>query len=341
MSTLRNSTLLGTFYCIFSALGYTAFNICLRFVSDKEDSAWINSVQASVGAGVFGIYMAWQAARGSRALPPWKELLALLVLGLVTQAGGVLTIWGMSVVGVGITGTLQMGVMLAASAILGRIVLGEGVSWQQWAAIAMITVAVVFFSTGAQSAGEAAPGTAAPLRVLLGIAAGVLGGLAFAVLTVGIRKTVTTTTSPEAVVFLINLMGVVAFGPWCVYRLGLDALIHTPPCDLGAMLAAGAMNLIGFLMITKSLQMIAVVRVNVINNGLVSVLTVLAGIALFAEPCNRDILFGIVLSIAGTLMISLVASPQEAADGAKETIDNTTEECARENPTPRSGSFLP
>jgi drug/metabolite transporter (DMT)-like permease len=335
MTDTRHSTILGTLYCVLSALGYVAFNVCLRFVSDKEDSVWINSVQASVGAGVFGVYLAWQAARGRPALPPWRELLALSAIGLVTQIGGILTIWAMSVVGVGITGTLQMGVMLAVSAILGRIVLGELVSWRQIAAIAMITLAIVFFSMGAQSAGEATPDKVTPLRVLLGIAAAVLGGVAFAVLTVGIRKTVTTTTSPEAVVFLINVMGVVAFGPWCVYWLGPDALIHTPLRDFGVMVAAGFMNLVGFLMITISLKLIPVVHVNVINNGLVSALTVLAGIAMFAEPWNRDIALGILLSIVGTLLISLVPPAEDAAaDGVEKQVDDTTEILSHENPPP-------
>lgn len=324
----------GTIYCVLSALGYTAFNVCLRSVSNKEDSAWINCVQASVGASVFGVYLALQAAHGRRVLPPWRQLLALLALGLVTQVGGVLTIWAMSIVGVGITGTLQMGVMLAASAILGRIVLGERVSWRQIAAIAMITISIVFFSTGAQSASESALETVAPLRVLMGIAAGVLGGMAFAVLTVGIRKTVTTTTSPEAIVFLVNFVGVAVLGPWCVYQLGPDALIHTPLRDLSVMLTAGAMNLFGFFMVTKSLQMITVVRVNVINNGLVSVLTVLAGIALFAEEWNWDIALGIVLSISGTLLISLVASSEEAADGVEKQAVSAAEGFAYENPAP-------
>lgn len=343
MTDTRNSSTLGTLYCALSALGYTAFNICLRFVSDKADSTWINTVQASVGAAVFGVYLAWQASRGRRALPPLKDTLALLALGLITQAGGVLTIWSMSIVGVSITGTLQMGVMLAASAVLGLIVLGERVSWGQVAAIVMITASVIFFSTGAQLAGEAAVGQPArhsvtPLWALLGIGAGVLGGLAFAVLTVGIRKTVTDTSSPEAVVFLINFMGVAAFGPWCIYHLGLDGMIHTPPRDLGVMLAAGAMNLAGFLMVTMSLQKITVVRVNVINNGLVSALTVVAGIALFAEPWNRDIAIGILLSIAGTLLISL-STP--AADSAVKKQTAAIEGFSHEDSTPGSGPFLP
>ena len=69
-----------------------------------------------------------------------------------------------------------------------------------------------------------------PARILLGIAAGILAGLAFAVLTVGIRKTVTGNTSPQAIVFLINLMGVVVFGP--VERVSVgrsDAACKPPP----------------------------------------------------------------------------------------------------------------
>ena len=333
MAAVRNSSSLGTFYCILSAVAYTAYNVCLRGVSDKQDSAWVNCVQASVGASVFGLYLVWQAAHGRRALPPWKDLLALIVLGLVTQLGGVLMVWSMAIVGVGVTGTLQMGVMLAASAVLGWIVLGERVSSPQMAAIVLITVSVVFLSAGAQSSADAAPDPTAsnepavaggdavgPFRVLAGIAAGALAGLAFAALTVGIRKTVGDKTSPEAIVFLISAMGVAALGPWCVYQLGLPTLLRTPPSHLGVMLAAGAMNLVGFLLVTKSLQMTTVVRVNVLNNGLVMVLTVVAGIAWFAELWNRDIAIGILLGVVGAVLISLTTAAEAGADAVENQV---------------------
>ena len=141
---------IGTIYCLLAPLAYTAYNLCLRGVSDKYDSAWITCVQASVGVAVFGVYLAWRAFQGRRVLPPWKELLALLAIGLITQVGGTLAVWAMSVVGAGTTATLQMGVMLAGSALLGLVVLRERVSWQQIVAIAMIVIAVVFFSKGAR-----------------------------------------------------------------------------------------------------------------------------------------------------------------------------------------------
>ena len=70
VAVVRNASTLGTLYCTLSAIGYTAYNVCLREVSDKQDSAWGNCVQASVGAAVFGIYLIWQATHGRRALPP-------------------------------------------------------------------------------------------------------------------------------------------------------------------------------------------------------------------------------------------------------------------------------
>ena len=58
-------------------------------------------------------------------------MLAIIILGIVPRLGGVLLVLSMAIVGVGITGTLQMGVMLAAIAVLGRIVLGERVTRMQ------------------------------------------------------------------------------------------------------------------------------------------------------------------------------------------------------------------
>jgi drug/metabolite transporter, DME family len=319
MNTSRDLTRLGTFYCAFSAVTYTAYNVCLNDVSQLYDSAWINCVQAAVSAALVGIYLLWQAAHGRPALPPWKELVALLVIGLITQLGGVLLVWAMSVVGVAITTTLQTGGLLAASAILGLIVLGERVSWLQVMAILLITVSVVCISMGAGSTGEATASQLPPAKILLGIAAGLLAGLAFAVLTVGVRKAVTGNTSSLAVVFLINLMGVVALGPWSVYHLGIKTLVQTSPRDFAVMLGAGALNLVAFLLVTLSLKMISVVRFNVLNNGLTTALTAAVGIVLLAEPCNAVVLLGILLSIAGIVMISLVPPAADSLENASTT----------------------
>ena len=219
-------------------------------------------------------------------------------------------VWAMGVVGVGTTATLQMGVMLACTAILGRMVLGEPVSWQQVIAIVLIVAAVLSFSQGAQSVEQVAvEDIAVASKTLLGVAGGVLAGLAFAILVVGVRKAVTGETSPEAVVFLISLMGVAFMGPLCVFRLGIAALAQTPPQHLGMMLLAGLMNVVGFLLLTNALRLVPVVRVNVLNNALTMTLTVVAGIVFFAEPWNGHLGLGMALSMVGAILITLAPRP--------------------------------
>jgi drug/metabolite transporter (DMT)-like permease len=284
---------------------------------------------------VFGACLVYQAVKGQRVMPPWKELLSLVVIGLVTQVGGVLFLWAMTVVGVAVTATLQMGVMLAAAAVLGLIVLGERIFWQQVAAIVLITLSVIFFSWGASDSNQvSADGAAttagvsnsetastaasnvASVKVALGIATSILAGVAFAVLMVGVRKTVTGQTSPEAIMFLINAMGVIACGPWSAYLLGAGAIAEIGLYGLVVMLAAGVGNLAGFLLVTLSLRLITVVRVNVINNGLTTALSAAAGIIIFHEPWNGYVKIAMLLSIAGVLLISLVAPPEEQQTAA-------------------------
>ena len=79
------------------------------------------------------------------------------------------------------------------------------------------------------------------------------------------------------------------------------------------MLAVGLCNLLAFLLIAKALQLTGVVRVNVINNALTTALTVLAGIVIFAEPAKRELIVGIVLTLAGIVLIS-TAEAEEAKE---------------------------
>ena len=147
--------------------------------------------------------------------------------------------------------------------------------------------------------------------MLLGVASACFAGVAFAILTVGMRKTATEDTSPEAIVFFINVMGILFLGPWAAARLGLHGMLATSSRDLVVMLAVGVCNLLAFLLIAKALQWTSVVRVNVVNNALTTALTVLAGIVLFAEPANRELLIGILLTLVGIALISYTEGGEE------------------------------
>ncbi len=333
---------LGTFYCILAAASYTMMNICLRELSESCDPVWVNSVQALVGTTVFGVYLILSSVRGRSAWPPLAVAVGLMILGIITQLGGSSYQWSLGVIGLAVGNPLNMGVMLAASALLGLLILGERVSWRGIAAIVLITVSIFLLSRSAEATNQAmsvGDSTAAgadsqntygkeaatrseSLRIMMGIAAACFAGIAFAILTVGVRKTATENTAPEAIVFYINAMGVVFLGPWAVARLGLDGIMATSVRDYGVMLATGVFNLFGFLLVTKALQLTAVVRVNIINSALTTTLTVLAGIVIFAEPANRELVIGIVLTLIGMVLISTGGSVDDTFDPDHETASH-------------------
>ncbi|MBN2294108.1 MAG: DMT family transporter [Pirellulales bacterium] len=338
-------TALGTLYCILSAIFYTLMEICRRELSANCDPVWVNCVQASVSTVVFGIYLTLRSAHGRSAWPSLGIAVGLMTLGAITQLGATSYQWSLGIIGLSIGNPLQMGIMLASAAIMGRILLGERVSWQATAAIVLITVSIVFLGSGAESTGEAvqaadananssvttavddntsdpindSPSSSGPFLIVIGIAAACFAGMAFALLTVGMRKTVTDDTSPEAIVFFINCMGILFLGPWAMWNIGINGMLATSPRDLAVMLAAGACNLLAFLLIAKALQLTTVVRVNVINNAMATALTVLAGIAIFAEPCSRELIIGITLILTGIVLISY----QGPSDGETENTEST------------------
>lgn len=339
-------TALGTLYCILSAIFYTLMEICRRELSDSCDPVWVNCVQASVSTVVFGIYLTFRSARGRSAWPPLGIAVGLMTLGAITQLGATSYQWSLGIIGLSIGNPLQMGVMLAAAAIMGRILLGERVSWQATAAIALITVSIVLLGSGAESTGEAvqavdananspvttaldgntldpiddSPSPSGPFWIMLGVAAACFAGVAFALLTVGMRKTVTEDTSPEAIVFFINCMGILFLGPWAVSRLGFDGMLATSPRDLAVMLATGVCNLLAFLLIAKALQLTTVVRVNVVNNAMATALTVFAGITIFAEPCSRELIIAIALILTGIVLISCTGTSDDEPEKTEPAV---------------------
>ncbi len=326
-----NPSTRGTLYCTLSAFSYAMMGVCQRQISVNCDPVWINSVQAMVGTTVFGIYLIRSSARGRSAWPPLSVASGLVMLGIVTQLGGSSYQWSLGVVGLAVGNSLNMGVMLVASALLGLLILREQVSWRGMTAIVLITVSIFLLSRGAEATNQAAPTDSATVaegtvtldtdtdneknngtfRVMLGIAAACFAGIAFAILTVGVRKTATEDTAPEAIVFYINAMGIVFLGPWAAMRLGIDGMLAISARDYGVMLAIGVFNLFGFLLLTKGLQLTTVVQANAITNPLTNVLTVLAGIVIFAEPANSELAFGILLILIGMLLISTGGSADD------------------------------
>ena len=293
----------------------------MRRLSTPEfdcDPAWITFNKELVTVVIVG---PWLLARAFRRMPTWpslRALAALVLVGLCVQLVANLGVqWALGIVGLAVTIPAIFGVMLTASAVLGRILLGERVSMRSAGAIALLIVALVLLGLSANAAGHsiAATGQTAPgpLLVALALAAGCVAGAVYAVLTIIIRRAVTGSAHFTAVVFVITGMGVLSLAPVSACRLGIDGLAATPPDHFAWMLAAGMFNLIAFLAITKGLQLTTVVHANVLNASQVA-MAAIAGLMIFDEPPSSWMILGVCLTVAGVMLIDRPVDGDRHAD---------------------------
>jgi drug/metabolite transporter (DMT)-like permease len=222
--------------------------------------------------------------------------------------------WSLGIVGLAVSVPAQFGLMITAGAALGWVGLGEQVSLRSAAAIALLIVALVLLGRGAEAVSRSIAGPGAvppgPLLLLLAVGAAGLAGAVYALLSTVIRHSVTRTTTPSAVAFLVPLMATLTLGPLCVERFGAASLLNTPRDQLLLMAAAGVFNLIGFLGLIHGLQRTTVVHANVVNASQVA-MAALAGMALFHEAPNPWVLLGVGLTIVGIVWID---RPAEAIE---------------------------
>lgn len=291
----------GVAYCIASALAYTAANSCLMGLSDKVNQMWVICVKETVTVAVVGPYLACLGLRGTLVWPDRRALVALALVGLSVQLIGNLgMLWAFSVVGFSITIPAVMGINLACSALLGWLVLGEGVTRRTLVAISVLILAIFLLKMGAD---QARSGVMADwLRVTLALGACCASGLVFAAMAVAVRKTVTGPASAPVIVFVITVMGTLSLAPLSLWHLGLPGVMATPPHLFGLMLLAGVLNLIGFFTITKGLQYATVVQANVLGASQVAMAAVL-GMLVFAERPSYSLAAGVGLTILGMIMI--------------------------------------
>ncbi len=292
---------LGAGYCALAAVGYTAANICLRLLASEAPLVWASCVKELVTVVVVGPWVVARMWRGLPSLPPTRSLLALAAVGLAVQMVGNLgLIWALGVVGLSVTIPVALGVSLSASAILGRIFLGEAVTRRSGLAVGLLITSIVLLKAGADEGTQFL--AAGPLMAGLGVGVAILAGISYASLTVVIRSTAAVVAPAQGVVFVVTGVGVATLGPASLWQLGPTGLLSIPPGMLTLMLLAGGLNLVAFLSITRGLHLISIVHANVISASQVA-MAALAGIVLFHEEPNGQILLGIVLTIVGMTLI--------------------------------------
>ena len=305
----------GTVWCVLSALGYTAANICMRQLAALGcDPTWATCNKELVTVVVIGPWLAVQWFSGKKVFPRRLVLAVLILGGLATQLGGNLAVqWAFGVVGLAVTIPVIFGVMLTASAAMGRVLLGDLGSRRSMVAIGLLTVSLVFLGISAGTAGKSISTGSGSMLIAAAVGTACLSGAIYALLTITIRRAVTGSTSLTAIVFVITAMGVVSLGPTAFYRLGAEQLLSTPPEHAAWMLAAGVFNLVAFLAITKGLELTTVIHANMLNASQVA-MAALAGFALFHEPMNQWLILGVVMTISGVILIDRPEEDEEMAD---------------------------
>jgi drug/metabolite transporter (DMT)-like permease len=314
LKQLLSPAAVGAACCVVSALGYSLANICLRQLAGSGcDPLWVVCNKEGVSVLIVGPWLLAQAVRGLPTLPRGKTLGMLILVGLATQLGGNAgQQWAFAVAGLTVTIPVIIAVVLIFSGLFGWFLLGEKVSARSTFAIGLLVVAVTLLSLGAKATSPVeAVGAlrSGPLLVVVALVVASVAGVIYAMLSIAIRHSVTRETRLSAVVFLITSMGVLSLGPLSLYRLGWQELASTRAEHFLWMAAAGICNLVAFFALSKALQHTTVVHANMVNASQVA-LSAVAGIALFNEPTNIWLVFGILLTIAG---IFLTGRPEEPA----------------------------
>ena len=252
---------------------------------------------------------------GPPALPGGRTLFWLVSVGLVVETvGNVGAQWSLGIVGLAVSVPAQFGLMITAGG-------GAGLGGAGRTGLVAFGGGhgAVDYRASAARAGRRGrrpldrrpravpPG---PLLLLLAVGAAGLAGAVYALLSTVIRHSVTRTTTPSAVAFLVPLMATLTLGPLCVERFGAASLLNTPREQLLLLAAAGVFNLIGFLGLIHGLQRTTVVHANVVNASQVA-MAALAGMALFHEAPNPWVLLGVGLTILGIVWID---RPAEAIE---------------------------
>jgi drug/metabolite transporter (DMT)-like permease len=310
----------GTACCVVSTLGYSAANVFMGWLAKPElqcDPVWAMCNKEMVTVLVVGPWLLVRALRGLPTLPKGRPLALLVLVGLATQLGGNAPMqWAFGVAGLAVMIPALFAFMLTAAAVLGRALLGEGVSRRTVAAIGLLFVSLALLGLGARGASGQPAGadgvSSNPWLIGAAVAVAGLAGIIYALLSIAIRHCVTGSTRLSAVVLIIPGMGLLSLGPLSLARLGVGPLLDTPPDQFGLMLAAGLCNLVAFVALTRGLQLISVVHVNVLNAAQVA-LSAAAGMTILGEHGNPWLMAGIALTIVGIFTVGRPLS-EEAVD---------------------------
>ena len=311
--SIRREAMIGVTLGIVSAICYTGTNIALRGVTrdgDADWALWVTCMKSLPSAISAWVLVAVLAARGRSCLPPARQTVQLMMVGLFVQAGGNLLFqWSLAMCGLALAVPTVFATLMLTGALLGRFWLGESVTVRSAVATGLLIAAIGLLSLGAEAAASALPpgppGVSPKLWVIAGIGLAGVAGVFYGGLGVVIRRTTRQAIPLPATLAIISSTGVLGLGVPAVLRLGTE-ILNSPPAEFGTMLLAGTLNAIAFFAIGGSLRRIPVVQVNLLNASQAA-LCALGGVLLYPEPLTGALVAGTGLTVVGLSLMGRAA----------------------------------
>lgn len=301
---------LGTAFCLSSAAGYTAANICLRQLAEIDaDPAWVICLKETTAVVVLGPWLVWQVIRGARPSCPPRALLVLFMAAVAVQLIANLGVqWALGIIGLVITLPTVLGALLVGSALIGVTVYHEPLDRRSIIAVATVIASVVLLSIGATGRIGVLANAGSLLLTSCAIAMAGIGGAVYAALGAALRYAARARIPVPVTVVLVTGTGTLSLGILCLIRLGPAEMLATDRTVLAWIIASGLCNVVAFSFITKGVQLTTLAHANVLNASQVA-LGALAGVVLFHEPYNGWLLGGVILTVIGIGMFEKPRKP--------------------------------
>jgi drug/metabolite transporter, DME family len=308
----RRLFLIGALCGLAAAIGYTVTNVCLRQVS-QLDPFFVSLVRAIPSTVIVAPMLLWRTHRGLPLRRGMNHLGWLVLAGTIAQiCGNVFFQSSLGVVGVAIAVPLVLSTMIVSGAIIGRLFLGERVGLQTQLGMAMLIVALIFFSMGAKQAQmeiHSGQGSAtSQVALILAIAGNLAGGLSYAFLGLCMRRAFQSGMTIDMAILILSVVGIVLLSFICFFRITWVQFQTITASDWMLMIVAGFLNGFSFLLLSVALRNLHLVFAQMVN-ATQATLASIAGFLIFAEPFTNSLLLGLLFTIAGLAMAGLQKRP--------------------------------
>ncbi|TWU03210.1 DMT family transporter [Neorhodopirellula pilleata] len=286
-----------------SAVFYTLSNIALR-QSVSVDSFFVAAMKSGPTIVFLTPYLLAMKWTGRRVAVSPHLIPRFMLVSLIGQVGGNGSFqFALGKIGLAATVPITLGSLLIASAVLGRWILGESVQRRTAIAITILIAAVFLLSQSGETPLTGIAGDALRWEQFSGAMFAVGSGVSFAIFSTTMRLSMQQGLQSATAMWISGMVGTTALLAIAFSRIGLESLDGLTVGLWQSMIFAGVFNFVAFVAITTAMRVLPIVAVHLLNASQVA-MAATAGVILFSEPTTWKLISGIVLTMAGLMVLA-------------------------------------